>query len=54
MDETISESFDWESAAITNIIDEKNIRQVIKQKITADFFFGTQTKAAFIALLKWY
>lgn len=46
--------FDFEAALITNIIDEKTIRSVIKHKITSDFFFGTQTKAAFIYLLQWF
>jgi replicative DNA helicase len=45
---------DFESALITSIIDEKNIRDVIKWKITADFFFQPTSRAAFTFLLGWY
>lgn len=47
-------SVDFETALVTAIIDSKDIRTIIRQKITADFFFQTQPKAAYIFLLKWF
>ena len=46
--------FDWESALITDIIDNKSIRTVIKHKIDANFFFDTQGKSAYLFLIEWY
>jgi replicative DNA helicase len=47
-------SFDFESALVTAIIDSKDIRTSIKQKITSEFFNNTSAKAAYIFLLQWY
>lgn len=54
--ETMSgtEGFDFEAALVTDILDNKTIRTAVKHKITADFMFGTQTKAAYLFLLQWF
>lgn len=46
--------FDFESALITNIIDSKSIRSVIKHKITDEYFNNPQARAAFQYLIGWY
>jgi replicative DNA helicase len=50
----MSNGTDWESALITSILDEKNIRSVIKHKITHEFFFEPLTREAFKWLISWY
>lgn len=45
---------DFESALITAIIDTRDIRSVIQQKIAKDFFFTPMGKTAFSYLLHWY
>lgn len=45
---------DFESALLTHILDNKDIRTVISQKITVDFFFDPNCRAAFSFLLKWF
>lgn len=48
------DEFDFESALVTKIITEKDIRTVIKQKIDSSFFFSAMPKAAFLYLMDWY
>lgn len=45
---------DWESALITAIIDNRDVRTAIKQKINQEFFYSTQTRASFTWLLDYY
>jgi replicative DNA helicase len=47
-------SSDFEVALITSAIEEKAIREVVRQKITTSFFFSTRTRAIFVWLLDWY
>lgn len=53
-EQTADSGFDFESALITNILDNKTIRTVVKNKVNAEFFYGTQTKAAYLFLLQWF
>ena len=45
---------DFEAALVTMIIDTKDIRTVIKNKITSDFLADPICRAAFIFLVQWY
>lgn len=45
---------DFEAALITAIVEQKNIRDVLRHKINSEFFSGTQTRAAFTFLERWY
>lgn len=44
----------FENALVTKIIQERDIRSVIKQKIGVDFFFSTSGRAAYTFLIDWY
>ncbi len=44
----------FEAALITAIIEQKDMRSVIKQKLNPTFFFDTMSRAAFTWLLNWY
>ncbi len=50
----MSEDPRFEKALLTQIIQEKAIRRVIKKKITAEFFFDAQSRAQFTYLFNWY
>lgn len=45
---------DFEQALLTAIVERKEIRTAIKNKITSEYFFSTQGKAVYQYLLKWY
>lgn len=45
---------DFETALITQVIETKAIKELVAQKITVDFMFGTTERAALIWLLDWY
>jgi replicative DNA helicase len=44
----------FESALISAIIDQRDLKTVLKHKIDHTFFFESTTKAAFIFLVQWY
>lgn len=45
---------DFEGALVTSVLDNKDIRSVVKQKVTSEFFFQASTRAAFAFLMQWY
>lgn len=44
----------FESALITTIVSQKDIRSCINQKITTEFFTDTNARAAYAFLLQWF
>lgn len=47
-------STDFESALLTKILDDRDIRSVIKEKLTSEFMYEPTCKAAFLYLMAWY
>lgn len=47
-------SFDFEAALLTTILDSKDIRTVVRQKVTAEFFNDPVNRACFVFLKSWF